>query len=137
LGPFASQALRNPGGLVNNPNAGIAGQPQQIRNLGRHISARAEKNMKLTTYFLRHQDYCSRTVQAAAITLQVIRPMTDLIDHEKAHDNPNEPTKYATEKKMVAFLEIFQNYITQYHGETPSHSHILHHSDDSTAIGRG
>jgi hypothetical protein len=44
--------------------------------------------------------------------------MTDLIDHEKAHDNPGEPTKYATEKKMVAFLEIFQNYITQYHGKT-------------------
>jgi hypothetical protein len=74
------QTLRNPGGLVNNPNAGIAGQPQQIRNPGRHVSARAEKNMKLTDYFLRHQDYCSRTVQAADITLQVIRPMTDLID---------------------------------------------------------
>jgi hypothetical protein len=113
------QTLRNPaGGLVNNPNAGIAGQPQQIRNPGRHVSARAEKNIKLTAYFLRHQDYCSRTVQAAAITLQVIRPMPDLIYREKAHNNPDEPTKYATEKKMVAFLEIFQNYITQYHGET-------------------
>jgi hypothetical protein len=44
--------------------------------------------------------------------------MTELIDHEKAHDNPDEPSKYDDQKKMVAFLEIFQNYITQYHGET-------------------
>jgi hypothetical protein len=106
------QMLCNPGGVVNNPNTGIAGQPQQIRNPGRHVSARAEKNLKLSAYFLRHQDFCSRTVLAADITLQVIHPMTDLIDHEKAHNNPDEPTKYTTEKKMVAFLEIFQNYIT-------------------------
>jgi hypothetical protein len=26
------QMIRNPGGLVNKPNAGVAGQPQQIRN---------------------------------------------------------------------------------------------------------
>jgi hypothetical protein len=112
------KTLRSPGGLVNNPNAGIAGQPPQIRNPGRHVSARAEKNMKLTTYFLRHQDHCSRTAQAADITLLNIRPMTDLMDHEKAHDNPDEPKKYEDPKKMVAFLEIFQNYLTQYHGET-------------------
>jgi hypothetical protein len=112
------KTLRNPGGLVNNPNAGIAGQLPQIRNPGRHVSARAEKNMKLTSYFLRHQDHCSRTAQAAEITLLLIRPMTELINHEKAHDNPDEPSKYDDQKKMVAFLEIFQNYVTQYHGET-------------------
>jgi hypothetical protein len=39
--------LRNPGGMVNNPNVGVAGQPQQICNPGRHVSACAEKNMKL------------------------------------------------------------------------------------------
>jgi hypothetical protein len=112
------QTIRSPGGLVNNPNAGIAGQPQQIRNPGRHVSARAEKNLKLTTYYLRHQERTSRTVQANDITLLNIRPMTDLIDHEKAHENPDEPKKYDDQRKMVAFLEIFQNYLAQYHGET-------------------
>jgi hypothetical protein len=44
--------------------------------------------------------------------------MTDLIKHEKAHDNPDKLQKYDDPNKMVAFLEIFQNYLTQYHGET-------------------
>jgi hypothetical protein len=44
--------------------------------------------------------------------------MTDLIEHEKAHENPDDLKKYDDPKKMVAFLEIFQNYLTQYHGET-------------------
>jgi hypothetical protein len=112
------QTIHNPGGLVNNPKAGIAGQPQQIRNPGRHVSARAEKNMRLTTYYLRHQDRTSRTVEAAYITLLTIRPMTDLIEHEKAHDNLDKLQKYDDPNKMVAFLETFQNYLTQYHGET-------------------
>jgi hypothetical protein len=112
------QTIQNPGGLVNNPNANVAGQPQQIRNPGRHVSACAKKNLKLTTYFLRHQEHTSRTIQAADITLQAIRPMTDLLDHENAHDNPDDLHKYEDQRKMVAFLEIFQNYITSYHGET-------------------
>lgn len=112
------QTVRSPGGLVINPNAGIPGQPPQIRNPGRHVSARAERNLKLNTCYLCHMDRTSRTVQAADITLLTIRPMTDLIDHEKAHDNPDEQSKYKDQRKMVAFLEIFQNYLTQYHGET-------------------
>jgi hypothetical protein len=48
------QTIHSPGGLVNNPNAGIAGQPPQIRNPGRHVSARAKKNLKLATFYLRH-----------------------------------------------------------------------------------
>jgi hypothetical protein len=113
------QTIRSPGGLVNNPNAGMAGQPQQIRNpAGRRVSACAEKNLKLTTYFLHHQDHISRTVQAGDITLLTIRPMTGLTDREKAHTNPDELQKYEDQRKMVAFfLEIFQNYLTEYHGK--------------------
>jgi hypothetical protein len=112
------QTIHSPGGLIDNPNAGIAGQPPQIRNPGRHVSARAEKNMRLTIYYLRHQDRTSRTVEAADITLLTICPMTNLIEREKAHDNPDELQKYDDPKKIVVFLENFQHYLTQYHSET-------------------
>jgi hypothetical protein len=44
--------------------------------------------------------------------------MIDLHDHEKAHKNPDDLQKYEDQRKMVAFLEIFQNHLTQYHGKT-------------------
>jgi hypothetical protein len=40
------QMIRNPGGLVNNPNAGVAGQPQQIQNPGRHVKQSEKLSMQ-------------------------------------------------------------------------------------------
>jgi hypothetical protein len=111
-------SVRNPGGLIANPNAGGQGQAAQIRNPGIPVSTRAETNLKQTAYYLRHQRRIGRTADAANITLATVRAMKPLIDHEKDHTNPDEPRKLDDTKKMVAFLETFQGFLSRTHGET-------------------
>jgi hypothetical protein len=68
-------SVRNPGGLIANPNAGVAGQAAQIRNPGIPVSTRAETNLKQAAYYLRHQHRIGRTAEAASLTLcRVLRP---------------------------------------------------------------
>ena len=63
------KALRRPGGTVANPNTGNPGAPAQIPNPGNNVSLRAETNLKLAGYFLRHRTRVSRPKTAVLITL--------------------------------------------------------------------
>ena len=45
-------SVRNPGGLILNPNAGAGGQAAQIHNPGIPVSTRAETNLKQAAYYL-------------------------------------------------------------------------------------
>ena len=111
-------SVRNPGGLIANPNAGGDGQAAQIRNPGIPVSTRAETNLKQAAYYLRHQRRIGRTADAGNITLVNVRAIKYLIDHEKDHKDPDEPKKLDDTKKMVAFLETFQGLLSRFHGET-------------------
>ena len=48
------KAVKRPCGTVANPYASNAGQPDRIPNPRNSVSLRAEKNMKLASYFLQH-----------------------------------------------------------------------------------
>jgi hypothetical protein len=60
------ETVRNPGGLVPNPNAGAGGATAQIHNPGIPISTRAETNLKLVSYYLRHLQRIGRTADTSA-----------------------------------------------------------------------
>ena len=46
--------IRRPGGTIPNPNAAQAGQPAEIPAVGHAIPIRAEQNIKLAAYYVRH-----------------------------------------------------------------------------------
>ena len=54
------KALRRPGGTIANPDAGNAGAPAEIPNPGINVSLRAETNLKLAGWFLKHRTRVSR-----------------------------------------------------------------------------
>jgi hypothetical protein len=65
------KALRRPGGLIPNPNV-AEGQPANIRNPGNQANLRAETNLKLAAYYLRHRERIGRSVQAADLRILVV-----------------------------------------------------------------
>jgi hypothetical protein len=67
------QALKKPGGTIPNPNAGAANAPAKIPNPGFNVSIRAEENLKLAVYYIRHQQWVSRPVAVASITLDAVQ----------------------------------------------------------------
>ena len=60
-------------GTMANPDAGNSGAPAHILNPGNNVSLRAETNLKLAGYFLRHRTRISKSKTAALITLQRVR----------------------------------------------------------------
>ena len=62
-----------PGGMMPNPDAGAQGEPAMICNPGQGISARAENNLKLCCYFIRHCERILRSVTADQITPANVR----------------------------------------------------------------
>lgn len=46
--------VRKPGGMIVNPNAGVAGQPAMIANPGQQIGHIHEKRLKQLRYYMHH-----------------------------------------------------------------------------------
>ena len=67
------KVIRRPGGTIENPNADEDGQQDRIPSTGTQISQRAETNLKLSCYYLRHQTKISRKVDAGGITIENVR----------------------------------------------------------------
>jgi hypothetical protein len=82
------KVVKRPGGTIPNPNAAAAGQPATITASGESISMMAESNLKLASYFLRHQERIGRTVDYADVDLDSVRLLRDLKQYEKDHVDP-------------------------------------------------
>ena len=83
------KAVRRPGGTIVNPDAGIAGQPANIPNPDIQVSLRAENNLKLAAWLVRHKIRTSRDIAPADITLQAVRAIKEL---RQAEENWEAPT---------------------------------------------
>ena len=78
-----SKLLRRPGGVA-------PGVVPAVPNPGMQVNARAETNMKLVAFYLRHQVRIGRAVTPADVTLANIRSIRELRDYEstwKASDD--------------------------------------------------
>eukprot|EP00978_Attheya_sp_CCMP212_P044354 scaffold307752_cov47-Attheya_sp.AAC.1 len=77
------KVVRRPVGMIPNPNATVAGQPATVYASGESISMLAESNLKLASYYLRHQERIGRTVTYADVDLAADRVLRDLKQYEK------------------------------------------------------
>ncbi|KAI2504041.1 hypothetical protein MHU86_10403 [Fragilaria crotonensis] len=103
--------LRRPGGTV--PGAAGAGGPA-VPNPGIQVNARAETNLKLLAFYLRHKLRTSRTVAPAAVTLESIRSIRELRDFEATYKPSDDvPTINAKDwpKTMESILEYLRSYL--------------------------
>ena len=111
------KVLRKPGGQIPNPDAGNAGAPAMIYDPGVSVSLRAENNLKLACYWLRHNVRVSRDATPAMITLVSIRSVQGLRDSETAHENPDVVPKIDM-KDWPKTIEAIEEYFRNYLGET-------------------
>ena len=95
--------VRRPGGVIvnpaatppNNPTAAqiatAAAQPSHISNPGVVVSNRAEDNLKLACYFLRHQERISRTVTPADIQMPALKRLARFREAEMSQKDGEPP----------------------------------------------
>ena len=112
--------VRKPGGTIPNPNAAVAGQPATIRDPGIKVSLRAEGNLKLTCYWLRHLARTSRNANFADIQVDTVRTMKTLVEQEEAHDDPklDEGDKIVKLKDWSRTMENIQEALRGHLGTT-------------------
>ena len=63
------QVIRRPGGTIPNPAASTRGTAPTIRDPGVSISLKAETNLTLAVYYIRHGDRVSQPRAATDLTL--------------------------------------------------------------------
>jgi hypothetical protein len=112
------RVVRKPGGTIPNPNAGAAGQPAEIPNPGNAVSKRAENNLKLACFLLRHRTRISRPIDAAGVTLALVRAMRDLKQVEDDHEDPHPPDNLINEKDWPKTIDGLQEYLRSCLGVT-------------------
>ena len=103
------KVIRRPGGTIPNPVAGDDDEDDTIPNPGIQIPLRAQNNLKLMCYYLRHQERTSRVADAASITLASIRELRDLRDWENQHEDVEAPT--INEKDWPTTIEPIEEYL--------------------------
>jgi hypothetical protein len=109
------KVICRPGGTIVNPGA-VAGQPAVISNPGNQVPLRAEKNLKLASYWLRHSVRVSRPRAVADLTLENVRSIIELKDTEEANKPPEAPT--ISSKDWPRTMESILDYFRSYLGET-------------------
>ena len=102
--------VRKPGGQIPNPNAGAAGQPQMIPNPGTQVSVRAEGNLKLACYCVRHRERISRACDIPSITLQNVRALRDLKRQEEDHEDVEVPENLINARNWPKTVEGIREY---------------------------
>jgi hypothetical protein len=79
--------LRRPGGMIARPM--IIGEAAQgnpvllVANPGHSVSIRAETNLKLAVFYLRHQAWTSIIVEPARVALTVVRSLRSTKEYEE------------------------------------------------------
>jgi predicted ribosome quality control (RQC) complex YloA/Tae2 family protein len=111
------QALKKPGGTIPNPNAGAQGALAQIPNPGYNVSIKAEENLKLAAYFVRHQQRISRPVSALMITIDSVRGLKELKAAEETHKDPTKKP-VINEKNWPRTLDNIEEYLRNHLGQT-------------------
>ena len=104
------KALKRPGGTIQ-----VAGANQP--DPGVQVSLRAETNMKLACYFLRHRVRISRVSHAADITIANTRSVREMKLTEENHENPSDPPTIS-HKDWPKTMEAIEEYLRNYLGET-------------------
>ncbi|KAI2497693.1 hypothetical protein MHU86_16822 [Fragilaria crotonensis] len=106
-----AKLIRRPGGVIPG-QVNAAGNA--VPNPGIQVNARAETNLKLAAFYLRHQVRIGRTVTPADVTLENIRSIRELRDYEdtwKASDDLPVINAKDWPKTMEAIHEYLRSYL--------------------------
>ena len=101
------RSLRRPGGTIGDP-------PQQ--NPGSHVSAKAEMNLKLMCYYIRHRRNVSRTLAWPDIDIDAIHSLREFRDSEEKHSDPDAPT--ITGNDWPKNIDMIEAYLRGCRGST-------------------
>ena len=85
--------------------------PRLILNPGQGVLARAENNLKLCCFFIRHCERISRSVTADQITLANVRALHNLRDAEKDHEDLEPMPKLMDSKNWRKLMEGIVEYL--------------------------
>lgn len=107
------KVVRRPGGTVPNP----ADAANPLPNNGHQVSLRAENNLKLACYYVRHRNRINRPTDAAGITLNNVRGLRHLRDTEINHEDPEEAPKIDA-SNWPKTLKALEEYIRGFLGTT-------------------
>lgn len=111
------RVIRRPGGTIPNPSADQPDQPATIPATGYSISIRAEQNIKLAAYFIRHRvDRISRPVTIAYIQVENVRELREMKDAEAKYEKPEtKPT--LNDKNWPKTFEAIHDYLSRVRGD--------------------
>ena len=100
-----------------NPIAGQGGAPAVVNNPGVSVSLRAETNLKLACYQLRHMLRLSRIMTPPQVTLLSVQAVRELRLNEENHKNPTIPPKIDA-NDWPRTMEAIEEYLRGYLGTT-------------------
>lgn len=107
------KTLRRPGGTIPNPGAA---PPAHIPNPGHVVSLRAENNLKLMCYYIRHKGNTGRNLVWADVTLEGIRSLLEFRNAEDKHEDPSAPT--ITGNDWPKNIDTMEEYLRGCRGTT-------------------
>lgn len=111
---LSDDEITNLGKLLRRPGGTIGAGDAAVPNPGIQVNARAENNLKLLAFYLRHQARTSRNTTPALITLERIRSIRELRDYEstwKASDEVPTINPKDWPKTMEAVHEYLRSYL--------------------------
>ena len=103
------KVIRRPGGREANVAPGDPG----AANLGIQVSLKAENNLMLAAYWLRHQDRVSRVPNPANVTLESVRSLAALREANIAYRKDKDTTKVPSidAKDWPKTIEAIETYL--------------------------
>ena len=113
------KAIREPGGLIPNPNAAVAGAPAMIRNPGTQVMNHEERRLRRIAFYCFHRHYHLQSpVQPAQATLAEINRIWDFyLNYERNKDNDiPTPEKYKP-NKLKETLDALDQLLSQVLGD--------------------
>ena len=110
------QATRRPGGTVPNPQAGVAGQPDLIPNLGFRIPATCENRLYVAVFIAKHLARTSRQSDRARFSRAELTLYRQVMTTEKDREEPDEPTPPTKNQDMQRWFETLDSYLLVVYG---------------------
>jgi hypothetical protein len=114
------QSLRKPGGTIQGqlpPGAAAGAVPPMIPNPGVTVSARAEANLKVVAYMVRHFQRTSRTLDPAFVDANSVMRYTQYKKAEKEHKEPDTALKLDKVDKVWDFIDEWPDHLALYDGQ--------------------
>jgi hypothetical protein len=113
--------LWRPGGMISGPTivgGAVQGNPGPlVANPGHSVSIRAETNLKLEVFYLRHQARISRIVAPASVALTVVRSLRSTKEYEEIFKVTAEQ-QVINEKDWPRIMEAIRESFGAVLGET-------------------